>query len=39
MNMVNDVTATVKGLKETLAQKNIIIKRLQREIEDEKIIK
>jgi hypothetical protein len=46
VNMVNDAAATVKGLEETLAQKNAVIalknttiERLQRKIEDERIIK
>jgi hypothetical protein len=46
MNMVNDAIATVRGLEETLAQKNAVIalknttiERLQREIEGGRIIK
>jgi hypothetical protein len=46
VDIVNDAIATVKGLEETLARKNAIIalknttiERLQREIEDERIIK
>jgi hypothetical protein len=46
IDIVNDAAAIIKGLKETLAQKNTIIvlknttiKRLQREIEGKKIIK
>jgi hypothetical protein len=44
--IVDDATTIVRGLKETLAQKNtiiilknIMIKRLQREIKDKRIIK
>jgi hypothetical protein len=44
--MVDDATTIIRGLKETLAQKNtiiilknIIIERLQREIKGERIIK
>jgi hypothetical protein len=44
--MVDDATATVRGLEETLAQKNtiimlknIMIERLQREIKSKRIIK
>jgi hypothetical protein len=37
--MLDDAAAIIRGLKETLAQKNTMIERLQREIEGKRTIK
>jgi hypothetical protein len=39
MDILDDAITIIKGLEKTLAQKNTIIKRLQREIEGKRTIK